>query len=404
MRNRTPFSPSNFAKMKHSICLLLFGLLFLGLKLKGQVNVPDSLDHQGFQRQYIVHLPPNYTGAAPTPVVIVLHGGSGNMQSAQGFTEMNMVSNQNDFLAVYPQGYGLAPPGFSWADGRGTTADMANIDDVGFMLKLIDSLGAAYNVDTSRVYVCGFSNGGFMTQRLACEIPGKFAAIGGLGCSLDTNLIQTCTPLQSVPMAYFFGTSDPEVPYAGGSMNNPAVTPVVPVDTAIQFWVENNQCLTVEPVVNFPNTVLSDSSTAELYVYTDCDCDADVYFYKIINGGHTWPGVPISQFPQLGNTNEDIHASFQLWDFFDQFAGCSMGTGIEEAVAKLVVYPNPVRDWLRIEVDGGLARVYVRDLQGKLMLETVGEEIDMGMLSAGIYLVVLELENGGRQMVKVMKE
>jgi polyhydroxybutyrate depolymerase len=388
------------------ISLLIFVLA--GLTTFAQQNISDSLPHQNYQRQYIVHLPPGYNSNSPTPVVIVLHGGSGNYQSVQGFTQMNFVSNQNDFLAVYPQGIGNAPPGYSWADGRNTTADQAGIDDVGFMSKLIDTLYYDYNIDTNRVYICGFSNGGFMTQRLACEIPELFAAVGGLGCSMDTNLIQTCTPNQAVPMAYFSGTADPEVPYNGGAMNNPTVTPIVAVDTAVQFWVNNNNCQTAEPVVNIPNNVLGDSSTVELYRYTDCDCDADFFFYRIINGGHTWPGVPIPQFPQLGNTNEDIHASYLLWDFFSQFSLCNDVTAVVENDTgnNFSLYPNPSDGSIYLQSEENIANIILFDMIGhkRLQQKINNGVIDLTNLSSGIYLLSIEFSNGKTQTTIVIKE
>lgn len=391
--------------MKQMFILILL-VHILGVITYAQQNINDSLQHQNYQRQYIVHLPPGYNNNSPTPAVIVLHGGSGNYQSVQGFTQMNFVSNQNDFLAVYPQGQGIAPPGYSWADGRNTTADQAGIDDVGFISKLIDTLYNDYNIDTNRVYICGFSNGGFMTQRLACETPDLFAAIGGLGCSMDTNLIQTCNPDQAVPMAYFSGTADPEVPYNGGAMRNPAVTPIVAVDTAVQFWVNNNNCQTAEPVVNIPNTVQSDSSKVELYKYTNCDCNADFYFFKIINGGHTWPGVPIPQFPQLGNTNEDVHASFELWGFFSQFSLCETVTSIDEQVSTGVisVYPNPTNDILHVKTNDEIENITVYDFMGKSVIRESRKEINLTQQLSGVYFLVIEYRDKTTRTMKVIKK
>lgn len=389
---------------------IIFTTIFVfgAYNINAQQNIPDSLQHQNYQRQYIVHLPPGYNNNNPMPTVIVLHGGSGNYQSVQGFTQMNFISNQNDFLAVYPQGIGKAPPGYSWADGRNTTADQAGIDDVGFISKLIDTLYNDYNIDTNRVYICGFSNGGFMTQRLACETPDLFAAIGGLGCSMDTNLIQTCKPNQAVPMAYFSGTADPEVPYNGGAMNNPAVNPIVAVDTAVQFWANNNNCQTAEPVVNIPNTVQSDSSTVELYKYTNCDCNADFYFYKIINGGHTWPGVPVPQFPQLGNTNEDIHASYLLWDFFSQFSLCDNVIGVIDPSKDISfsLYPNPTNGKVHFQSEEKITNVTLFDMVGqKRVLKKVNDGfIDLTNFSSGTYLLRIEFSNGRTQAAKVIKE
>lgn len=384
----------------------LIFLLVCGIAM-AQQNVADSLEHQNYQRQYIVHLPPTYTGTVDVPVVIVLHGGSGTSLNAQGFTEMNFVSNQNNFLAVYPEGIGDAPPGYSWADGRNTTADQAGIDDVGFITKLIGQLSQDYSVDTTKVYVCGFSNGGFMTQRLACEIPEKFAAIAGLGCSIDTSLIRTCKPQRPVPMAYFFGTTDPEVPYGGGNMKNPSVTAVVAVDTAVEFWVKNNNCQKAEDKFDVPNSVQSDNSTVEFYKYTDCDCDADFYFYKILGGGHTWPGVPIAQFPQLGNTNEDIHASYLLWDFFKQFSICDEPIGkAETPIAQdILVYPNPVQDVLHLQSSKEIERLEIITSLGTSSSHNLidGNTLDFSNYKAGVYFLRIFRQDESSLTVRIVK-
>ncbi len=386
--------------------LFIAGLLFFVFHSFAQQNISDSIQHQSYQRKYIVHIPPGYSDNTSSPLIITLHGGSGNYQSVQGFTEMNFISNQNDFLVVYPQGYGIASPGYSWADGRGTTADQANIDDVGFIANLIDTLSVDYNLNKNMIYVCGFSNGGFMTQRLACEIPERFAAIGGLGCSMDTSLILNCNPSKPVAMAYFSGTEDPEVPYMGGAMNNPAVTPIVPVDTAVQFWVKNNNCQIAEPVVYFPDKIISDNSTVELFKYTDCDCDADFYFYKIINGGHTWPGVPVPQYPQLGNTNQDIHASYLLWEFFKTHSLCNNVIIFDNQSEKKLfrIYPNPAKDIVFIETNRKIAEVILYDFMGKKILRDKQEQINIENLRAGLYFVSVKFMDKTTKTVKLFKE
>jgi polyhydroxybutyrate depolymerase len=300
----------------------------LCFNLKAQTNITDSIVHQTYQRKFMVHFPPNFNTTTQRALVVSLHGGSGNMVNAQGFSMLNPVSDQNNFIVAWPQGYGIAPPGFSWADGRNTSADQAGVDDIGFIDKLIDTLITRYNVDTNKIYICGFSNGGFMVQRLACQLPDRFAAMASLGSSMDTVLYQNCNPSKPIPMAFFNGTADPAMPYGGGPMQNPQVIPVVPVDTTVQFWVTHNNCQTASPVFNFPDTFTTDNSTAELYTFTNCDCNADVKFYKLINGGHTWPGVYVAtQASVLGNTNRDINASVELWNFFIEYTSLTTGGG-----------------------------------------------------------------------------
>mgnify|MGYP006269124603 CR=1 FL=1 len=399
---------------------ILFLLLPFGCfspQLLAQSNHFDSLTHQNVQRQYAVHLPPGYTGTVNLPLVITLHGGSGTYVNVQGFTQMNQVSNQNGFIVAYPQGYGVAPPGFAWADGRGTSADQAEVDDVGFMARLIDTLAAQYAIDTQRVYVCGFSNGGFMTQRLACERPDLFAAVGGLGCSMDTSLYASCAPGQAVPMMYVAGTADPFVPFEGGVMNG-NVTPIVAVDSALQFWVRQNGCQSAAAPDTLPDRVPTDNSRAVRQDFTDCDCGAEVRYFRLLGAGHTWAGVEIAaQEPVLGETNEDIHASFELWDFFSPFARCEeANTAVSWAGSgSWQAQPNPFGDQLTLQgvlpsatpVKGVLYDATGRPVHrwsspGALPAGPQTWILDTRELPAGLYHAVL-ITSGGRVGVKVLK-
>lgn len=364
--------------------------------LWAQTNLTDSIVHQNYQRKFMVHLPPNFSTDSPRALVLNLHGGSGNMITAQGFSMLNPVADQNNFIVAWPQGYGIAPPGFSWADGRNTSADQAGIDDVGFIDTLIDTLITRYNVDTSRIYICGFSNGGFMVQRIACQLPDRFAAMASLGASMDVIRYQNCNPSKPIPMAFFNGTADPAMPYNGGAMQNPQVTPVVAVETLVQFWATQNNCQTINSVFNFPDIFPSDNSTAELYTYTNCDCNADVKFYKLVNGGHTWPGVFVaSQAAVLGNTNRDINASMELWNFFSSHTLCNATLQHDLAIEKtlVTVYPNPATTILQLQLQTNEPfTVEITNTMAQRVLKVENQSsIDITGMPNGIYFFTLQL-------------
>ncbi|HEX4887688.1 MAG TPA: alpha/beta fold hydrolase [Luteibaculaceae bacterium] len=391
--------------MLHRSVLLLMGLVIIFALPNAKAQITDSILHQGYQRKFMVHLPDNYQPGVALPLVISLHGGSGNMVNAQGFSRLNPVADKNGFIVAWPQGIGSAPPGFSWADGRNTSADQMGIDDVGFIHALIDTLKVRFQLDTQRIYACGFSNGGFMVQRLACETPERFAAMASLGSSMDTVRFQTCLPSKPVPMAFFNGTSDPAMPYEGGVMQNPQVLPVVPVDSVVQRWVKHNSCQQAEPVVMIPDSLAADESTAEFYRYTQCDCAADVWFYKLINGGHTWPGVYVaSQAAVLGNTNLDIDGSTELWRFFSPFKRCAANeVGIEsQTLAAFSLYPNPAENTLHID---GLfeplteLKIILYSSTGQILATLAGSKtIDIEFLETGLYH--LQIDYRGNRIQK----
>ncbi len=283
-----------------------------------------TLQHQGNDRKYTVHLPNSYVQNTSLPVVLVLHGGGGTMAATQTFTQMNKFSDKNDFAVVYPEGFAKQQNGFSWADGRNTIADQQGIDDVGFIEKLVDLLLDEYRFDVERIYICGFSNGGFMTQRLACELNDRFAAMGSLGRSMDVDLITTCKPGRAIPMLLLTGSEDPFVPIEGGEMIGFGnVKDIVAMDDLVNFWVKQNGCDTEANVEELPNTVSNDRSSVTLIRYNGCACGSDVRYYRINGGGHTWPGISLPPYEVIaGPTNLDIHASQELWTFFEDKRRC----------------------------------------------------------------------------------
>lgn len=364
--------------------------------LFAQMNLTDSLRHDGLTRVYALHLPPGYPESADWPLVVFLHGGGGNALSAQGFTRFNPVADEGGFLVAYPQGYtAIDSASYVWADGRNTAADRAGVDDAGFISALLDTLEEEYAVDPERIYVCGFSNGGFMTQRLACESNDRFAAMAGLGSIIDTARIQTCAPGRAVPMLLLAGTDDPFVPFEGGAMTggDPRVLPVVSVAELVAFWVDRNGCAPAPEEARLPDLVEDDGSTARVFEYGGCDCGAALAYYQVDGGGHTWPGVELPAYELIaGETNEDFLASEALWAFFRRFRrACPYDETTSRAEARtarpLRLTPNPARERTFVHTAAPVEFVRVYDLRGRRLRQFAGPELDLAGLAPGVYVV-----------------
>lgn len=282
--------------------------------------VNATFEYQGNQRVYSLHIPDSFDGTQAAPLVVFLHGGNGNAQSAQNFTNFNEISEENGFLMLYPQAWFESQSNsFVWADGRGLAPDNLGIDDVGFVNSLINQLETEYNINDNKIYLCGFSNGSFLTQEIAFQDNSQFAAIGTIGGTMNQDLYNNGNPNRAIPMIYIFGTDDPLVPYDGGFVSeNTNFDPVVGVETAVDFWVNNNNCQTTLPTVEVPNINDNDSSTVSIFEFTDGNQNSKIKFYRVNGGGHTWPGVPLPN-QNLGNVNMDMEASKEIWEFFNQF-------------------------------------------------------------------------------------
>ena len=65
-----------------------------------------TLDHDGRERSYLVHLPAQAASGDPLPVILNFHGGGGNAQGQEDYSRMDAVADEAGFIAVYPEGTG----------------------------------------------------------------------------------------------------------------------------------------------------------------------------------------------------------------------------------------------------------------------------------------------------------
>ena len=256
----------------------------------------------GIERDYLLHVPSSYDPAKPTPLVISLHGGALWGAAQRHVSRWNDVADREGFLVVYPSGSSEGGPR-AWNAMPGE--EMRT--DVRFIADLIDKLSAGYNIDSTRIYADGLSNGGGMAFVLSCTLSDRIAAVG-LVASAQMLPWEWCADQRPVPMIAFHGTADPEVPYNGGkTWVAPYTLPSIPAWVAT--WARRNRCARgpIETSVAADVTRLA---------YTECANGADVVLHRVENGGHTWPGGgPLPEW-LVGTTSRSLSASNELWKFY----------------------------------------------------------------------------------------
>ncbi|MGB8702907.1 MAG: PHB depolymerase family esterase [Thermosynechococcaceae cyanobacterium] len=277
-----------------------------------------QLTYQGRIREYLVHLPANYRSFQTYPLVLVFHGGSGTPEQMRSLTRFNDTADTDQFIVVYPKGIEK-----SWADGRGTTpAELAGVDDVGFVSTLINQLVKNLTIDSRKVYATGISNGGLFSQRLGCELSNKITAIAPVAATFPAKLAPTCQPQRAVPVLQIMGTQDPLIPFEGGTVppgRFGSGGDFLSNDDAIAVWLKINACRPFPATTLLPN-IADDGTIVERRAYQNCTGTAQVHNYIIRGGGHTWPGG-LQYLPEriIGKTSRDIQASPKIWQFFNQF-------------------------------------------------------------------------------------
>lgn len=277
-----------------------------------------SLLVDGLDRTYLLHVPPSYDGAVPVPLVIALHGGGGSGQKMASLTDFNTLSDTEGFIVVYPDGIEN-----HWNDGRKVEkyrAQKENIDDVKFISVLIDHLEKELNIDETRIYATGISNGAMMSCRLACELSEKIAAIAMVAGAMPENLCEYCSPSRPVSVLVMNGTEDPLVLWEGGEIKigRQNFGKTLSVHDTVAFWVEHNGC-TLSPSVTWLPDTKADGTTVRKEVYGRGKEGTEVILYAIEGGGHTWPGgLQYASRRTIGGTCYDIDATGVIWQFFAQ--------------------------------------------------------------------------------------
>lgn len=302
--------------------LILIALTLVFLPGFGQQN--GTLIHDGQTRSYIYYAPDQNN--EPLPLLIAMHGYTQTSGTIMNFSEFNELADEHNFMVVYPQGIDN-----SWNVGF---SGASTADDVGFIDALILKLSTDFPIDEERIYATGFSNGGFMSYRLAYELPEKIAAIAPVAGTITTQAFASWEATNAKPILHIHGTSDFVVPYEGFAGT------ILGVDSFLDFWIEFNGCIDSPLVKELPDLV-QEGSTVTQYEWNQCDSAKPIKLLKVINGGHNWPGTSAGG---IGIVNQDINASQEVWNFVKNFSLNDWVNTLEQKSANISIYPNPLKD------------------------------------------------------------
>jgi len=284
----------------------------------------------GVLRSYRLHIPSSYSGTEPVPLLLVLHGNPAGSLSMMVMTELNDKADEEGFIVVYPNGQANKTKFSIVLDYYGSLLktlifgfyfwncwDFAEVDDVAFIGALFEELQGNLMIDSSRIYVTGFSGGGMMSYRLGAEFSDIIAAIapcsgviGGRMSAIepitnDLPLYIIPEPEYPLPVIHFHGMEDPIVIYDGWKdfWGN---TLYMSVNESILFWVEHNGC---EPI---PEIEISESENIITSTYKNGNQGTEVILYSVVDGGHEWFGGLEAFFPPCEISINDI-----MWEFFE---------------------------------------------------------------------------------------
>ncbi len=292
MRHTLPHRP---ASPRGGLCgrMLLLVLACATPEDSGPVYDPDPIVIIGGDRPAAVTLPANYSVDRTWPLVVLLHGygASGAIQDLVfGLRER---VDELGFVLVVPEGTKDTDGNAFW-NATPECCDFGNtgVDDVAYLTALIDEAEARYPVSTVRLV--GHSNGGYMSYRMACEVPERLDRIAVLAGAVYADE-SDCHGTEPVSVLHIHGTLDDSVAYDSTEGHAGA-------EESVGRWVEKAGCGATPAVLESRDYLDQvDGSETSASQWSGCAGGRDLQLWTATGGDHLW-------FPTLDAFKDDVAA------------------------------------------------------------------------------------------------
>lgn len=286
----------------------LFFMLMMGWFLSCQTPSADRLvfEHDGISREYLFYAPVDLAPSAP--LLLVFHGFTSSAETIRDYTDYNHLADQYGFAVAYPQGTLDAEGNTFWEVGYDFHAD-SSVEDIDFVNQLVPFLQEKHGLSRTNTFAVGMSNGGELCYLLACYLPEMFGAIATVAATMMNTHFDRCHPAETIPLLSIFGTADQTTNYQGDEDNQDGWGAYKSIPDVMEHWATqiNYDTLVTD---SLPDLVQKDGSRVMLEIYRNSTLDQEFRYYKVMGGGHDWPGA-------WGN--EDINTTEITWAFFERY-------------------------------------------------------------------------------------
>ena len=231
----------------------------------------------GGARPATLVMPEGHTDEA-LPVVVLLHGFGTTGATQDAYFGLSKRVASEKFLLVIPDGTPDSEGMRFWNATLCCDFENNGVDDVAYILSLVDETIAMYGGITTEVHLIGHSNGGFMASRIACDAADRINSFVSVAGSSYVSA-DDCQPTKVVNKLHIHGTLDETIPYDGGSLGPGAVT-------LSDRWAAFNGCgkSSKSPARDIVSTI--DGLETTVAVYQGCDLGGSVELWTMTGGGH----------------------------------------------------------------------------------------------------------------------
>jgi len=236
----------------------------------------------GLKRSFYLHLPVGFAASQHYPLLVLLHGHNNNGANILHQTKMEAVADRYHFIVASPNGTGrFGRFGLTWNVRTCCgSAQAKKVDDVGFLRKLVDTLSAVLPVDRSRVAIAGFSAGGMLALRVACDRSSLATEyVNVQGTMPDT----TCRPAHPVSMLLVAGDEDDDMAeeHAENKRHHGRAFSTSAMGT-LRFWARHNGCDSTFATLSTPQRTD--------HIASGCALGTTTELVTVHGHPHAWPG------------------------------------------------------------------------------------------------------------------
>jgi polyhydroxybutyrate depolymerase len=239
------------------------------------VSQAQSVTVDGVRRTYRSIAPLHMTSRLP--LLVVLHGRGESGSAVASRTGFLGLVEQRRAILVAPDGEQL-----SWNAGHGCcgVAGSRGVPDVRFVAAIVADAARRWPVDTGRVYLVGYSNGGKLAYSEVCAHPTLFAAVATYGAVP----LSPCSPgTAAVPFLLAAGSADRVLPFGGKRGGN---SPLPSVLQALIWLRTQDGCLA--------RARTGRDGSAVVQQWSGCTGATEVESVVYPGQGHAWPAAGIS--------------------------------------------------------------------------------------------------------------
>ena len=233
----------------------------------------------GMKRTYLLYVPRGDSKRHRLPLVLVYHGANETAWNAVSDNNLlNVAEQYRDMILVYMQGYDD-----TWNDDAGDPpAEQANVPDITFTTAVLHRVESSYYVNRQRVVATGISNGAIFAELLGCRVAADLTLIVPVEGQIASTFSGNCRPSTPIAVYEVHATSDPVIPYWGGTFSGVGgPVSVLSAPASAARWASLDRCS--------PQGSASRSGDSVLTRYSGCRDQVSVTLNSIQGGGHYWP-------------------------------------------------------------------------------------------------------------------